>query len=59
MLEAMADDSFAACFNDTRTHEERLTAEVGIAQSMGIALKVVQGTVNCFLYRPISGTKPS
>ena len=55
----MADDGFAAGFDDTRTDEEGLTAEVGITYPIRIALKVVQGTVNRFLSRLISGTQPS
>ena len=58
LLQAMTDGGFAAGFDDARTDEERLTAEVGITHPLRIALKVVQGTVNRFLSRLISGTQP-
>jgi len=51
LLEAMPDNGFAAGFDDTRTHEECLIAEFGIAHPICIALKVVQGTANRFLSR--------
>lgn len=41
LLQAMTDGGFAAGFDDARTDEERLTAEVGITHPLRIALKVV------------------
>jgi hypothetical protein len=41
LFEAGANDGFATCLNHSRTDEEVLTTELGIAHAFGISLEVI------------------